>query len=931
LSTEFRIPVTPEKELVEQVKQSYGVTTNKTEPVAVSREEFDEFFELPAKSRVASGCRKNMCYWYVEAHGKWIPQSALEEYGFIKKSKDGTLMASKALRSLLRLVVFDSRNTPDVAYTIDGKPMELTEKDVNAIKNAYRDWLYIPLAVSTDEQSWTRVEKYTRIDKDTGEEVHVAEVKFFGNLLKYVIEVTKNRMKIWFTTPSIEASGAVEPLITTISHLLTHRLDFKSKLDFDLKKEVYYKELKDADPSEVVNETISKMLEAVTASNALEHAYKSVAYKFASKIPVIEEARKRYDINVPASLDIGRDDMIDYIINGKIEKKAESKFELPQPRSPEEFADLAVTSRVKLPAKKSILEGCGDNCQWYLNIGDKWIHVSVLAKTKLAYIDRTGITVGASLYPYMKLVVTEEKDGKTYVSKVYDVFGNKLAEYDVDTGSRLYEELEKAKRELLYAVESAVSTDYIEEQKGKVSVGNTHGPPWYITTLPLAIRIDFEEDGSDKVKYISVRIDTMPALYNQLTKHVDAIKEILRKYGLKWNAGAYRGNDMATEKFNNMVNEIVDYLNKNLAELDKIYLDWANSEYKSIESIRQKYGIDVPANEIVREKDMALSLGKLLFATKTAIAKAEQEVSKEAPKEPIVVQAVPQVVEKTVEVAEGGVKPAEAEKAGEKVVVEAVPQVVEKTVEVAGGQVPEATAPQVAPQEEVKQEKIVVQAVPQVVEATAVATREQGVVERAERLEKELEEEARRIEERAKRRIEEAERLLEEYGITKVRLVTFDLPTEYKGAETRYFKEGERVAEMKVFKADPKVFRVLRVRFYEILRKVAYPTTMGWVMKENADPKLVKELDDIIDKLNKLSGGERRIWIVDTYVPRDYMVQQITQYITQLKHSLSDTIRKMESEEVKAKYRRKLQQRANELQATIKTLEALLSELESKK
>jgi len=172
-----------------------------------------------------------------------------------------------------------------------------------------------------------------------------------------------------------------------------------------------------------------------------------------------------------------------------------------------------------------------------------------------------------------------------------------------------------------------------------------------------------------------------------------------------------------------------------------------------------------------------------------------------------------------------------------------------------------------------------------------------------------------------------AEKILDRLNLTKIRLVTFDLPTEYKGAETRYSKEGERVAEVKVFKKDPRVFRILRVRFYEVLRRVAYPTTMGWVIYRDDDPELLKELDDIVDELNQLSGGEKRIWIIDMYVPRDYIVQQITQYITQLKHSLNDTIRKMTSEEVKAKYRRKLQQKANELQSTLNRLEALLAKL----
>ena len=198
-------------------------------------------------------------------------------------------------------------------------------------------------------------------------------------------------------------------------------------------------------------------------------------------------------------------------------------------------------------------------------------------------------------------------------------------------------------------------------------------------------------------------------------------------------------------------------------------------------------------------------------------------------------------------------------------------------------------------------------------------------VAKLEKLAKELEEEEEEAKEEAKVTKEDVYRYLESKGLVPVKLVTFDLPTEYKGARTEYEKTQDgKVIEKKTFTVDPTKYRSLRRKFYYVLERMAYKTTMGWVLTSKAN---MKQLNEVINELNKLAGESRNIWVIETYVPRDYIVRQLESYIMSRELALKDIESKLQLEKLKESQKKQLQRRLEELSDVIKTLKEELRKL----
>jgi len=172
---------------------------------------------------------------------------------------------------------------------------------------------------------------------------------------------------------------------------------------------------------------------------------------------------------------------------------------------------------------------------------------------------------------------------------------------------------------------------------------------------------------------------------------------------------------------------------------------------------------------------------------------------------------------------------------------------------------------------------------------------------------------------------EEIKRIIMKQGLVPVKLVTFKLPTEYRGAETVYSKEGERVVEKKIFKVDPRIFRSLRREFYDVLNKIAYRTTMGWVILGNPDPKYLNKLNEIITKFNKL--GSTPIRILEVYVPKEPLIEWLRENIMEEKMNIEKIKEKLATEQLKKSMLHKYQKKLNELIEYVQNLEDELKKL----
>ena len=163
-----------------------------------------------------------------------------------------------------------------------------------------------------------------------------------------------------------------------------------------------------------------------------------------------------------------------------------------------------------------------------------------------------------------------------------------------------------------------------------------------------------------------------------------------------------------------------------------------------------------------------------------------------------------------------------------------------------------------------------------------------SIVEEKREEEEETKEEK---EERIEITKEEIEKIILAHGLRKVKIVVFELPSEYKGAEVK-FDASNRHAIIKFSEnVDITKIRTLRRQFYRVLRKYAWRSLIGWVLFRNAD---MNKLNNIISALNKELGTERAIYVVESYFPAETLVEWISTYIAEVKMKIEEVQQKIE-------------------------------------
>lgn len=216
--------------------------------------------------------------------------------------------------------------------------------------------------------------------------------------------------------------------------------------------------------------------------------------------------------------------------------------------------------------------------------------------------------------------------------------------------------------------------------------------------------------------------------------------------------------------------------------------------------------------------------------------------------------------------------------------------------------------------------------------STAVGSRkeeekkEKSETESEEEIEKETEEKLRKIREIT---AEDIARLMARHGFMRVRMFVFDLPTEYLGAKTKYEKVGKKYVESKIFEVNPAKYRTLRKKFYTLLHKIAFRTPSGWIMYEKPSQTVLREIDKVINELNKLSGRRRAVYMMELYLPRDYIAEWITNNIQEVKANIEEIKQRLMNEELKKREVKRLEKRLNELIEELKNLEKQLKYIQA--
>lgn len=123
----------------------------------------------------------------------------------------------------------------------------------------------------------------------------------------------------------------------------------------------------------------------------------------------------------------------------------------------------------------------------------------------------------------------------------------------------------------------------------------------------------------------------------------------------------------------------------------------------------------------------------------------------------------------------------------------------------------------------------------------------------------------------------------------RVLLLSFSLPSEYKGSFSKYEVDGELVREVRRFTRDPSKYRSLRSEFYSILGEIAYKCEIGWALMHNRD---VRPLAEVIEKLNALGGDREVVEVIEALLPRQYLIRQISQFIVEKKSAIDLRLKK---------------------------------------
>jgi hypothetical protein len=160
-------------------------------------------------------------------------------------------------------------------------------------------------------------------------------------------------------------------------------------------------------------------------------------------------------------------------------------------------------------------------------------------------------------------------------------------------------------------------------------------------------------------------------------------------------------------------------------------------------------------------------------------------------------------------------------------------------------------------------------------------------------------------------------------GYVKVKVLDFDLPTEYIGGRTttvlEEVEDGEEKRSVTVEKKEVRMpqLRSLRRKFYKVLERMAFKVAGLWVLMHDVAEDELKELDGVMAEINEVLARRglptRSINIVEAYLPEQWVKVKLAEYID---HIVSELEARKAAEE-----------KTRDVLREIKRLEELLARL----
>jgi len=160
-------------------------------------------------------------------------------------------------------------------------------------------------------------------------------------------------------------------------------------------------------------------------------------------------------------------------------------------------------------------------------------------------------------------------------------------------------------------------------------------------------------------------------------------------------------------------------------------------------------------------------------------------------------------------------------------------------------------------------------------------------------------------------------------GYVKVKVVDFDLPTEYIGGRTAtVFEEVEEGEEKRTVTVEKKEVRIpqlrsLRRKFYKVLERMAFKASGLWVLMHNVAEDELRELNDVMAEINDILAKHgipaRSINMIEAYLPEQWVKVKLAEYI---EHVMSEL-----------EARKAIERKTREVLREIQRLEELLKRL----
>jgi len=173
---------------------------------------------------------------------------------------------------------------------------------------------------------------------------------------------------------------------------------------------------------------------------------------------------------------------------------------------------------------------------------------------------------------------------------------------------------------------------------------------------------------------------------------------------------------------------------------------------------------------------------------------------------------------------------------------------------------------------------------------------------------------------------------LKELGLVKKIVIAFTLACEYQGAKYEHSVVGNQIVEIaRLDKEWTKEARNFRSKFYYYLRRYAFETSLGWILYHDVTPEILNEFRKLAEEYEYLLKKFRKkgspIRIVEIYVPKDYIIEQISSKLEILKKDEVEILNSLKDErierKVKERLRKKLEETRKEIERLVKEIKAL--------